>query len=51
MCEISKDTGKYCFGIDDTMKALEMGAVETLIIWEEYPYYRIKQYNTYRNHL
>lgn len=32
--EISQDTGKYCFGIDDTLKGLEMGAVETLIIWE-----------------
>ena len=29
-----KDTGKYCFGVDDTLKALEMGAVETLICWE-----------------
>ncbi|XP_024983971.1 eukaryotic peptide chain release factor subunit 1-3 isoform X3 [Cynara cardunculus var. scolymus] len=32
--EISQDTGKYVFGVDDTMKALEMGAVETLIVWE-----------------
>jgi peptide chain release factor subunit 1 len=32
--EISQDSGKYCFGIDDTLKALEMGAVETLIVWE-----------------
>ncbi|KAI8910480.1 peptide chain release factor eRF1/aRF1 [Gorgonomyces haynaldii] len=32
--EISHDTGKYCFGVDDTFKALEMGAVEILIIWE-----------------
>ncbi|KAJ3824165.1 peptide chain release factor eRF1/aRF1 [Lentinula raphanica] len=32
--EISQDTGKYCFGIDDTLKALELGAVETLIVWE-----------------
>ena len=32
--EISQDTGKYCFGVDDTLKALEMGAVETLIVWE-----------------
>jgi peptide chain release factor subunit 1 len=32
--EISQDTGKYCFGVDDTMKALDMGAVETLIVWE-----------------
>jgi len=32
--EISLDTGKYCFGIDDTMKALELGAVQILIVWE-----------------
>lgn len=32
--EISRDTGKYCFGVDDTLRALEMGAVETLIVWE-----------------
>ena len=32
--EISKDTGKYCFGIVDTISALEQGAVEKLIIWE-----------------
>ncbi|KAF9588359.1 hypothetical protein IFM89_008789 [Coptis chinensis] len=29
--EISQDIGKYVFGIDDTLKALEMGAVEILI--------------------
>ncbi|XP_057817935.1 eukaryotic peptide chain release factor subunit 1-3 [Cryptomeria japonica] len=32
--EISQDTGKYVFGIDDTLKGLETGAVETLIVWE-----------------
>ena len=32
--EISQDTGKFCFGVDDTLKGLEMGAVETLIVWE-----------------
>ncbi|TNY22954.1 eukaryotic peptide chain release factor subunit 1 [Rhodotorula diobovata] len=32
--EISHDTGKYCFGVDDTLRGLEMGAVETLIVWE-----------------
>lgn len=32
--EISQDTGKYCFGVEDTLKALELGAVETLICWE-----------------
>ncbi len=32
--EINQDSGKYCFGIDDTLRGLEMGAVETLIVWE-----------------
>ncbi|KAJ7611639.1 peptide chain release factor eRF/aRF subunit 1 [Roridomyces roridus] len=32
--EISQDTGRYCFGIDDTLKALDLGAIETLIVWE-----------------
>jgi|Transcript_5233 peptide chain release factor subunit 1 len=33
--EISKDTNLYCFGTTDTLKCLEMGAVEKLIVWEE----------------
>jgi peptide chain release factor subunit 1 len=32
--EISQDTGKFCFGVDDTLKGLEMGAVDTLIVYE-----------------
>ncbi|KAJ0528448.1 putative 50S ribosomal protein L30e [Helianthus annuus] len=32
--EISQDTGKYVFGVEDTLKSLEMGAVEILIVWE-----------------
>ena len=32
--EISQDTGRYCFGVNDTLKSLEMGAVEILIVWE-----------------
>lgn len=28
--EISQDTGKYVFGVDDTLKILEMGAVDRL---------------------
>lgn len=32
--EIAQDTGKYIYGVDDTLKTLELGAVETLIIWE-----------------
>lgn len=32
--EISRDTGKFCYGIEDTLKALDLGAVETLIVFE-----------------
>jgi len=32
--EISQDSGRYCFGVQETLKALEMGAVEILIVWE-----------------
>jgi len=32
--EISQDTGKYCFGVEDTLRALDLGAVHTLIVWE-----------------
>ncbi|KAK0411003.1 hypothetical protein QR680_005425 [Steinernema hermaphroditum] len=32
--EVSQDTGKYCFGVNDTLQGLQMGAVETLICWE-----------------
>ncbi len=32
--QIAQYTGKYCFGIADTLKALELGAVEILIAWE-----------------
>jgi peptide chain release factor subunit 1 len=28
------EAGKYCFGTADTMNALESGAVDTLIVWE-----------------
>jgi len=32
--EIAQDTGKYCYGVTDTLYALDMGAVEILIVWE-----------------
>jgi len=34
MQEIATDTGKYAFGVDETIKAMELGAVQTLIVWE-----------------
>lgn len=33
---MSRDSGQYCFGVEETLKALEMGAVETLIVWENF---------------
>lgn len=46
--EISQDTGKFCFGVDDTLRALEMGSVETLIVWEnlEITRYVLKNHQT-----
>jgi len=32
--EIAQDTGKYCYGVSDTLYALDIGAVETLVVWE-----------------
>lgn len=32
---ISLDTGLITFGVDDTMKALELGALETMLLFEE----------------
>ncbi|KAK1420765.1 hypothetical protein QVD17_22618 [Tagetes erecta] len=32
--EVFEDTKKYVVGVDDTLKCLEMGAVETLIVWD-----------------
>jgi peptide chain release factor subunit 1 len=45
--EISQDTGRVCYGIEDTLKALELGAVETLIVFEnlEITRYTLKDSN------
>merc|ERR1712139_147180 len=43
--EVAQDTGKFCFGIKDTIQGLDMGAVETLICWEELDITRIKLNN------
>ena len=32
--EINLDSGKVCYGVDDTLKALEASACETLIVYE-----------------
>ena len=44
--EISQDTGKYCFMVQDTLQALEMSAVETIIVWENLAVNRITVRNT-----
>lgn len=44
--EISQDTGKYCFGVEDTLRGLEMGAVEILICWENLDVMRYKLKNS-----
>merc|ERR1712156_1237552 len=33
--EIAKDTGMYCFGVKDTINALESSAISKLIVFEE----------------
>lgn len=32
--QISQDTGKVCYGIEDTLRAMEAGAAETIIVFE-----------------
>lgn len=44
--EISQDTGKYVFGVADTLTCLDMGAVETLVVWEDLQVYRYELMNT-----
>lgn len=39
--QISRDTGKYCFGVKDTLYALKEGAIEDLIVWESLDLQRI----------
>ena len=44
--EISTDTNRYCFGVEETLHALEIGAVETLIVWENLDVLRLQLRNT-----
>lgn len=46
MDEISQDTGKYCFMVEDTLKALEMSSVEVLIVWDNLQINRITVRNS-----
>jgi len=45
MGEIARDSGKYCFGIKDTIQGLKMGAVESLICWENLDILRLQIQN------
>jgi peptide chain release factor subunit 1 len=38
--EISLDTGMVVFGVNDTMKALEMSAIEKVLLYEDVPHIR-----------
>ncbi|GBG00614.1 eukaryotic peptide chain release factor subunit [Raphidocelis subcapitata] len=44
--EISQDSGKFVFSVKDTLACLEMGAVETLIVWESLDCDRYELLNT-----
>ena len=39
--EIAKDSGKYVFGLKDTLEAMDNGSIEILIIWENLEYHRL----------
>jgi len=39
--EVAQNTGKYCYGMGETIQGLEMGAVETLIVWESLMHKRL----------
>merc|ERR1712217_173193 len=39
--EVAQDSGRYCFGIKETMQGLDAGAVETLIVWENFDMVRL----------
>lgn len=32
---IALDTGLFVFGVQDTLKALDLGALETMLLWED----------------
>lgn len=44
--EISVDSGKYCFMVADTLQALDMSCVHTIIVWENLAVNRLTLKNT-----
>lgn len=49
--EIEQDTQKYVCGVDDTLKILEVGAIEKLIVWENLDINRYVLRNTLTNEI
>jgi peptide chain release factor subunit 1 len=47
--ELSKNSGKYIFGIEETLQALMIGAVEKLICWENLNAERLIFYDSKNN--
>lgn len=43
--EISKGSNQFCFGLENTLRELEAGHVETLIIWQKYDVVRCILHN------
>jgi peptide chain release factor subunit 1 len=43
--EIAMDTNKYAFGVRDTMRALEMSAIKTIVVWDDLDIIRFKLRN------
>jgi len=43
--EISRDSGKFVFGIDETIEALDASIIEKLIIWENFSLWRLTVLN------
>lgn len=49
--EIAMDTGMIVFGVEDTMKAIELQALDTMIVYEEIPVNRYTFKNTQTNEI
>jgi peptide chain release factor subunit 1 len=47
--EIARDTFLIIFGVQDTMRCIEMGSVETIILWEELTINRYEVYDKSEN--
>ena len=39
--EVSLDSRKYCYGVDDTIQRLTMGAIETVLLYEGLEHVRV----------